>query len=212
MVLIIRWVLRQISKEKRQTQYIKNLYLNIYRLFLNLSNTLFAKSFYTICFNLWKILNWAIFFHMVMNRFMLSLPTLFGMTLRFIKMPLFLWVVFISFVFDKIPFTKDMLSKGTKHGAPNIIATGSSDSAIEAILKKKEFNDLYDNIMLEQNGTESKMTIAYLKDVSSLLALVAAVRDCNFELHLKLKEKWLNIALHLIMLIMQGTWHINRYT
>ena len=37
--------------------------------------------------------------------------------------------------------------------------------------------------MLEQNGTESKMTIAYLKDVSSLLALVVAVRDCNFELH-----------------------------
>ena len=39
--------------------------------------------------------------------------------------------------------------------------------------------------MLEQNGTESKMTIAYLKDVSSLLALVAAVCHCNFELHLQ---------------------------
>ena len=60
---------------------------------------------------------------------------------------------------------------------------------LEAILNKKEFNDLYDNIMLEQNGTESKMTIAYLKDVSSLLALVAAVRDCNFELHLQAERE-----------------------
>ena len=43
--------------------------------------------------------------------------------------------------------------------------------------------------MLEQNGTESKMAIAYLKDVSSLLALVAAVRDCNFELRLKAERE-----------------------
>ena len=60
---------------------------------------------------------------------------------------------------------------------------------MEAILNKKEFNDLYDNIMLEQNGTESKMTIAYLKEVSSLLALVAAVRDCSFELHLQAERE-----------------------
>ena len=49
---------------------------------------------------------------------------------------------------------------------------------MEAILNKKEFNDLYDNIM-------SKMTIAY----SSLSALVAAVRDCNFELHLQAERE-----------------------
>ena len=41
--------------------------------------------------------------------------------------------------------------------------------------------------MLEQNGTESK--IAYLKCVSSLLAAVAAVRDCNFELHLQAERE-----------------------
>ena len=45
----------------------------------------------------------------------------------------------------------------------------------------------YDCIRLEQNGTESKM--AYLKGVSSLLALVAAVRDCNFELHLQAERE-----------------------
>ena len=61
---------------------------------------------------------------------------------------------------------------------------------LEAILNKKEFNDLCDNIILEQNGTESKTTIAYLKDVSSLLALVAAVRrTVNLSCTYKLKEK-----------------------
>ena len=35
------------------------------------------------------------------------------------------------------------------------------------------------------------MTIAYLKDVSSLLALVSGVRDNNFKLHLQAEREML---------------------
>ena len=50
---------------------------------------------------------------------------------------------------------------------------------------------LCQNILEEQTGTESKMTIRYLKDVSSLLGLVFAVRKKNLERHLQAEREML---------------------
>ena len=41
------------------------------------------------------------------------------------------------------------------------------------------------NDIMAVTGTQSKMTIQYLKDVSNLLALVSAVREHNIEKHRK---------------------------
>ena len=60
---------------------------------------------------------------------------------------------------------------------------------VDSILESEEFEELYKKIMHDMDGTESKMTIEYIKDVSSLLALVAAVRDSNFELHLQAERE-----------------------
>ena len=40
-------------------------------------------------------------------------------------------------------------------------------------------------------GTQSKITIQYLKDVSNLLALVSAVRENNIEKHLQAERRML---------------------
>ena len=38
--------------------------------------------------------------------------------------------------------------------------------------------------MVEKKGTQSKMTVTYLKDIPSLLTSVAAVRGGDFQLHM----------------------------
>ena len=52
---------------------------------------------------------------------------------------------------------------------------------LKLVIRSVEFEELYNGIMHCEDGTESKMTVEYIKDVSSLLALVSAVRDNNLE-------------------------------
>ena len=54
---------------------------------------------------------------------------------------------------------------------------------IGVIMKTQAFNVLFSQINDDAVGTEAKMTICFIKDVSSFLALVSAVRENNFERH-----------------------------
>ena len=56
---------------------------------------------------------------------------------------------------------------------------------IYVIIKSEALNVLFSNIMVDTVGTEVKMTICFIKTVSSLLALVSAAQDNNFERHLQ---------------------------
>ena len=56
---------------------------------------------------------------------------------------------------------------------------------IDVILKTEALNVLFSKIMDDTVGTEAKMDIRFIKNVSSLLALVSAVRENNFERHLQ---------------------------
>ena len=75
---------------------------------------------------------------------------------------------------------------------------------IDVIMKNEAFNVLFSKIMNDKVGTEAKMDIYFIKNVSSLLALVSAVRENNLEQHLqadqmkvKWQVKWSNIILFL---------------
>ena len=48
---------------------------------------------------------------------------------------------------------------------------------VNMVLEHQEYNLLYSKIIHCSEGTECQMTVAYLKDVSSLLALVSAVSE-----------------------------------
>ena len=56
---------------------------------------------------------------------------------------------------------------------------------IDVIMKNEIFNVLFSKIMNDKVGTEAKMDICFIKNVSSLLALVSAVRENNLEQHLQ---------------------------
>ena len=56
---------------------------------------------------------------------------------------------------------------------------------IDVIMKNEAFNVLFSKIMNGKVGTEAKMDIYFIKNVSSLLALVSAVRENNSEQHLQ---------------------------
>ena len=62
---------------------------------------------------------------------------------------------------------------------------------LQTVVDNQHFQILCQNILEGQTGTESKMTIRYLKDVSSLLALVSAVRQENLDRHLQAEMEML---------------------
>ena len=61
----------------------------------------------------------------------------------------------------------------------------SDFETIEVTIKSEALNVLFSNIMDDTVGTEAKMTICFIKTVSSLLALVSAVQENNFERYLQ---------------------------
>ena len=60
---------------------------------------------------------------------------------------------------------------------------------IDVILKDEAFNILFSKIMDDTVGTEAKMTICFIGTVSSLLALVSAVKEKNLEQNLQEKRE-----------------------
>ena len=55
---------------------------------------------------------------------------------------------------------------------------------LNLILSNNEFQNLFRKILNNSHETESKMTVCFLRDISTLLAMVSAVREKNFERHL----------------------------
>ena len=55
---------------------------------------------------------------------------------------------------------------------------------LDVIMKNEAFNVLFSKIMDDTVGAEAKMTLCFIKTVSSLLALVSAVPGNNFEQNL----------------------------
>ena len=51
---------------------------------------------------------------------------------------------------------------------------------IDVIIKNEALNVLFSMIIDDTVGTEAKLDIRFIKNVSSLLALVSAVRENNF--------------------------------
>ena len=56
---------------------------------------------------------------------------------------------------------------------------------IDVIMKNEAGNVLFSKIMDDTVGTEAKMAICFIKNVSSILALVSAIWENNFEWNLQ---------------------------
>ena len=60
---------------------------------------------------------------------------------------------------------------------------------IDVIIKNEALNVLFSKIIDDTVGTEAKMDIRFIKNVSSLLTLVSTVRENNFERHLQAERE-----------------------
>ena len=67
-----------------------------------------------------------------------------------------------------------------------------SSSTVDNVVKSPGFESLLSDLTRAKECTEASMTIAYLKDVSSMLAMVSAVREGNIERHLQSERDMLN--------------------
>ena len=67
----------------------------------------------------------------------------------------------------------------------------ATSANLEAVLQHFSFEVLVEKTLDDKKGTQSKMTAAYLKDISSLLASAAAVRGGNFQLHMEAQRDML---------------------
>ena len=63
---------------------------------------------------------------------------------------------------------------------------------IDVIIKNEALNVLFSEIMDDTVGTEAKMDTRFIKNVSSLLALISAVRENNFERHRQAEREMVN--------------------
>ncbi len=62
---------------------------------------------------------------------------------------------------------------------------------LDNVIENEHFTQIYLAVVKPNDGTESRMTTEYLRDVSSLLALVSAVREGNLERHLQAEREML---------------------
>ena len=60
---------------------------------------------------------------------------------------------------------------------------------IDIIVKNEALSVLFSKIMDDTVGRKAKMDICFIKNVSSLLALVSAVRENNLERHMQAERE-----------------------
>ena len=70
-----------------------------------------------------------------------------------------------------------------------------SKSTLDSLMTMPEFDQLFNKVISKIEGSDGDMTVSYLQDVSVLLSLVSAVRECNLEEHLQAERKLVDLAL-----------------
>ena len=102
-------------------------------------------------------------------------------------------------VFDAlVQFKIEEVTQSHKNIEPELLSSlvtlrkDPSPSTLEKVVESPAFNILLAELTRADNGTEASMTLAYLEDVSSMLAMISAVREGNIERHLQSERDMLN--------------------
>ena len=82
------------------------------------------------------------------------------------------------------------------------LKSNTQKSTCDAILSSPAFSQLC-NELTRVSGTQGKMTVEFLKDVSLVLSLISAARDNNFDLHLQAERQ---------MILLTGAYDHYHYT
>ena len=82
------------------------------------------------------------------------------------------------------------------------LKSNTQKSTCDAILSSPAFSQLCNELTCV-SGTQGKMTVEFLKDVSLVLSLISAARDNNFDLHLQAERQ---------MILLTGAYDHYHYT
>ena len=80
------------------------------------------------------------------------------------------------------------------HSATISCRRSPNASKLKHLLTLKGFNELFQCMQSVENNSEGELTIAYLKDVSLILAMVSAVRKGDIEQHLQAEKGMLSLV------------------
>ena len=69
-----------------------------------------------------------------------------------------------------------------------------SPDKLHEVMQLPQFEDIEELALTFQKGSNGELTVNYLKDVSLLLSLVSAVRECNIEQHLQAERNIIYLA------------------
>ena len=84
------------------------------------------------------------------------------------------------------PILKEAISSLRKDPSP---------ATLETLMNLDEFDFIAKEILRYQQGSDGELTVTYLKDVSLMLSLVAAVREADVEKHLQAERKLSEFAI-----------------
>ena len=69
------------------------------------------------------------------------------------------------------------------------VRVNPSTVTLQNLMHLQEFEDIVDNVLRYEKGSDSELTVSYLRDVSLMLSLVAAVRESDIEKHLQAEQR-----------------------
>ena len=97
-----------------------------------------------------------------------------------------------------VQFRAEKITSGFSEIDPNLklkqLSSAPSPEAIEDVMVCPALELLVQKIVQVEDGTESRMTISYLRDVSLLLALVSAVREKDLSRHMQAEREMLSLC------------------
>ena len=78
--------------------------------------------------------------------------------------------------------------------ALKMLRKNPSASSINDVMMLPQFNQLQQQILQHDKGSDGEMTVASLRDVSAMLSLVSAVRECDIDRHLEAEREMICLA------------------
>ena len=99
-----------------------------------------------------------------------------------------------------VQFRTEKITSGFSEIDPNLklklkqLSSAPSPDAMEDVMVCPALELLVQKIVQVEDGTESRMTISYLRDVSLLLALVSAVREKDLSRHMQAEREMLSLC------------------
>ena len=78
--------------------------------------------------------------------------------------------------------------------AIEVVRNDPCPETLKTLINLEEFSHIANKVITYEMGSDGELTVTYLKDMSLMLSLVGAVRECDIEKHLQAERKLLALT------------------